>query len=95
MLPYHHDNKLYIRCVEEEMSKPLLGRSYHYPHTDEQRALTSCIKRFNWGTKYSHHRKSIVFFWLFNSDIIRPEPSSYCFIGLKILSTIKPDPLCL
>ena len=27
MLPYRHDDKLYVRCVEEEMV-----RSYHYPH---------------------------------------------------------------
>jgi len=27
--------------VEEEMAKPLLDRSYHCPHTDEERALTS------------------------------------------------------
>ena len=45
VLPYRHDNKLLFplcaRCVEEEMDKPLLDRSYHCPHTDEQRALTS------------------------------------------------------
>ena len=45
VLPYRHDNKLLFplcaRCVEEEMDKPLLDRSYHCPHPDEQRALTS------------------------------------------------------
>ena len=45
VLPYRHDDKLLFplcaRCVEEEMAKPLLDRSYHCPHTDEQRALTS------------------------------------------------------
>ena len=45
VLPYRHDDKLLFplcaRCVEEEMDKPLLDRSYHCPHPDEQRALTS------------------------------------------------------
>ena len=45
VLPYRHDDKLLFplcaRCVEEEMAKPLLDRSYHCPHPDEQRALTS------------------------------------------------------
>ena len=45
VLPYRHDDKLLFplcaRCVEEEMDKPLLDRSYHCPHTDEERALTS------------------------------------------------------
>ena len=45
VLPYRHDDKLLFplcaRCVEEEMAKPLLDRSYHCHHTDEQRALTS------------------------------------------------------
>ena len=45
VLPYRHDDKLLFplcaRCVEEEMAKPLLDRSYHCPHTDEERTLTS------------------------------------------------------
>ena len=45
VLPYRHDSKLLFplcaRCVEEEMDKPLLDRSYHCPHTDQQRTLTS------------------------------------------------------
>ena len=45
VLPYRHDDKLLFplcaRCVQEEMAKPLLDRSYHCPHPDEQRALTS------------------------------------------------------
>ena len=45
VLPYCHDDKLLFplcaRCAEEEMAKPLLDRSYHCPHTDEERALTS------------------------------------------------------
>ena len=45
VLPYRHDDKLLFplcgRCVEEEMAKPLLDRSYHCPHPDEERALTS------------------------------------------------------
>ena len=45
MLPYRHDDKLLFplcaRCAEEEMAKPLLDRSYHCPHPDEERALTS------------------------------------------------------
>ena len=45
VLPYRHDDKLLFplcaRCVEEEMDKPLLDRSYHCPHPDEERALTS------------------------------------------------------
>ena len=45
VLPYRHGDKLLFplcaRCVEEEMDKPLLDRSYHCPHPDEQRALTS------------------------------------------------------
>ena len=45
VLPYRYDSKLLFplcaRCVEEEMDKPLLDRSYHCPHTDEERALTS------------------------------------------------------
>ena len=44
VLPYRHDSKLLFplcaRCVEEEMAKPLLDRSYHCPHTDEECALT-------------------------------------------------------
>ena len=45
VLPYRHDGKLLFplcaRCVEEEMAKPLLDRSYQCPHTDEERTLTS------------------------------------------------------
>ena len=45
VLPYRHDDKLLFplcaRCAEEEMAKPLLDRSYHCPHTDEERTLTS------------------------------------------------------
>ena len=45
VLPYRHDDKLLFplcgRCVKEEMDKPLLDRSYHCPHPDEERALTS------------------------------------------------------
>ena len=45
VLPYRHDGKLLFplcaRCAEEEMAKPLLDRSYHCPHTDEERTLTS------------------------------------------------------
>ena len=45
VLPYRHDDKLLFplcaRCAEEEMAKPLLDRSYHCPHPDEERALTS------------------------------------------------------
>ena len=45
VLPYRHDSKLLFplcaTCVKEEMDKPLLDRSYHCPHTDEQRTLTS------------------------------------------------------
>ena len=45
VLPYRHANKLLFplcaTCVKEEMDKPLLDRSYHCPHTDEERALTS------------------------------------------------------
>ena len=80
---------------EKKWGKPLLDRSYHYPHKYLD-VLQNCIKRFN-CTKYSHHRKTILFFWLLNSNVIsdcmiRPELSSYCIFGLKILSTIKPDP---
>ena len=45
VLPYRYDSKLLFplcaTCVKEEMDKPLLDRSYHCPHTDEQRTLTS------------------------------------------------------
>ena len=45
VLPYRHDSKLLFplcaTCVKEEMDKPLLDRSYHCPHIDEQRTLTS------------------------------------------------------
>ena len=45
VLPYRHASKLLFplcaTCVKEEMDKPLLDRSYHCPHTDEQRTLTS------------------------------------------------------
>ena len=44
-LPYRHASKLLFplcaTCVKEEMDKPLLDRSYHCPHTDEERTLTS------------------------------------------------------
>ena len=43
VLPYRHQGKLTFplcrTCVEEEMSKPLLEKSYHCQHTPEQRTL--------------------------------------------------------
>jgi len=43
VLPYRHRGKLTIplckSCVEEEMSKRLLEKSHHCPHTPEQRQL--------------------------------------------------------
>ena len=45
VLPYRQDDKLTFplcaTCVQDEMKKPLLDRSYQCHHTDEQRALTS------------------------------------------------------
>ena len=45
VLPYRQDDKLTFplcaTCVQDEMTKPLLDRSYQCHHTDEQRALTS------------------------------------------------------
>ena len=45
VLPYRQDDKLTFplcaTCVQDEMRKPLLDRSYQCHHTDEQRALTS------------------------------------------------------
>jgi len=44
VLPYRHAGKLTFplcaTCVQEEMAKPLLERSYRCAHSDKQRALT-------------------------------------------------------
>ena len=44
VLPYRHAGKLTFRlcatCVKEEMTKPLLERSYRCAHSDKERALT-------------------------------------------------------
>ena len=44
VLPHRHNEKLTFplcrTCVETEMEKPLLGKSYVYNHNDEQRQIT-------------------------------------------------------
>ena len=71
VLPYRHDDKLLFplcaRCVEEEMVKPLLDRSYHCPHPDEQRALTStwCTPELNKAVELGYQVQYIYEAWHF------------------------------
>ena len=71
VLPYRHDSKLLFplcaRCVEEEMDKSLLDRSYHCPHTDEQRALTGtwCTPELNQAVELGYQVQYIYEAWHF------------------------------
>ena len=71
VLPYRHDDKLLFplcaRCVEEEMAKPLLDRSYHCHHTDEQRALTStwCSPELKKAVEFGYQVQYIYEVWHF------------------------------
>ena len=72
VLPYRHDDKLLFplcgRCVKEEMDKPLLDRSYHCPHPDEQRALTStwCTPELVKAVELGYQVKYIYEVWHFD-----------------------------
>ena len=71
VLPYRYDSKLLFplcaRCVEEEMDKPLLDRSYHCPHTDEERALTStwCCQELEKAVELGYEVQYIYEVWHF------------------------------
>ena len=75
VLPYRHDSKLLFpicaTCVKEEMDKPLLDRSYHCPHTDEQRTLTStwCSPELDKAVELGYEVQYIYEVWLLKKPV--------------------------
>ena len=71
VLPYRQDDKLNFplcaTCVQDEMKKPLLDRSYQCHHTDEQRALTStwCSPELHKAVELGYQVQYIYEVWYF------------------------------
>ena len=72
VLPYRHDDKLLFplcaRCVKEEMTKPLLGRTAKCHHTDDQRALTGtwCSPELSKAVELGYQVQYIYEVWHFD-----------------------------
>ena len=89
VLPYRQDDKLTFplcaTCVQDEMKKPLLDRSYQCHHTDEQRALTStwCSPELHKAVELGYQVQYIYEVWHF-PDTCKGLFADYVNTWLKI-----------